>query len=177
MEKMEFGRPVWDEAFMFSALSAATRSSCINLKTGAVIVKDKRIIASGYNGAPPSIDNCLNRGCRKKQFNESFNKKGTGNCRGVHAEINAMAQIARENLKGTSIYTVFYPCSACAKAIVGSGISEVVYSIVYTEPDSLTKELFNEAGIKLRQLKIDVKKQCNRIINIINQNKGLNNQD
>jgi dCMP deaminase len=170
MVKNDFIRPSWDESYMFSAISSATRSSCLKIKTGTVIVKDKRIIASGYNGAPPGIDNCLNRGCRKDEYKENFNHdKGTGNCRGVHAEINAMAQIARENLKGSILYTVFFPCSSCAKAIVGSGIIEVVYMKHYKEPDSLTRELFSEAGIKLRKLDIDVKSQCNRIVDIIKQ--------
>ena len=168
-EKQNFGRPSWDEAFMYSALSAATRSSCLHLKTGAVIVKDKRIIASGYNGAPPGIKNCLKVGCRKEREGIRFDDKGKGVCRGVHAEINAISQIARENLKGTTMYTVFFPCSACAKSIVGNGISEVVYLRYYKEPDSLTMELFTEAGIKLKQFQFDIKAQCNRVLHIINQ--------
>lgn len=169
MEKKGFGRPNWDEAFMFAAISAATRSSCLTIKTGAVIVKDKRIISMGYNGAPPGITNCLEKGCRKKEHGVSFDKKDVGLCRGVHAEVNAMSQISRDNLKGTKMYTVFFPCSSCAKAIVTSGISEVIYSKIYKEPDSLTRELFSEAGVRLRRLKIDVKSQCNRIIDINNQ--------
>jgi len=168
-EKQDFGRPSWDEAFMFSALSAATRASCLYLKTGAVIVKDKRIISSGYNGAPPGIKNCLEVGCRKDREGVGFHDKEKHVCRGVHAEINAMSQIAREDLKGTSMYMVFFPCSACAKAIVGNGITEVNYLRYYREPDSLTLELFAEAGVKIKQMKIDVKSQCNRILAIINQ--------
>ena len=159
-------RPSWDESFMFAAHSFATRSSCLDVKTATLIVKDKRIIASGYSGAPPCITTCLERGCRKKSLGIKFNEKGAGQCRGVHAEINAISQIPREDLKGTTMYTLVFPCSHCAKAIVANGISEIVFSKIYKEPDSLTKELFAEAGIKIRQLKIDLKKQCNRIMNL-----------
>src|SRR3989338_1540967 len=88
-------RPNWDEMFMAHAFLAATRSSCIHLNTGCVIVKDHRILSSGYNGAPPGIENCLERGCRKEKFGIEFNKKGTGTCRGAHAEINTLSRIAR----------------------------------------------------------------------------------
>lgn len=160
-------RPSWDEAFMFSALWIAARSSCNHLQAGTVIVKDKRIISSGYNGAPPDIKNCLEVGCRKEKEGVSFEDKDKGVCRGVHAEINAMNQVARENLKGTTLYTLYFPCSACAKAIVSSGIKEIVYSKVYSEPTSLTKELFQEAGIKLRQLNIDLDKNFSMIREIL----------
>jgi dCMP deaminase len=149
-------RPNWDESFMFSALWAATRSSCLYLQTGAVIVSDKRIIASGYNGAPPGIESCLTRGCRKEREGISFTTKGKGVCRGIHAEINAMSQIARENLKGTTMYSLYLPCSTCAKEIAGTGIIEVVYSLVYEEPDLLTREMFSEGGIRLRQMDLDL---------------------
>ncbi|MCU0642120.1 MAG: deaminase [archaeon] len=147
-------RPSWDESFMLAAALAASRSSCLHIKAGAGIVKDKRLIASGYNGAPQNIENCLERGCRKEEYRIPFETKGTGTCRGAHAEKNAMDQIAREDLKGTTIYTIRYPCSACAKEIVGNGIVEVVYARGYDEPDSLTDELFKEARVKLRHLRI-----------------------
>ena len=156
-------RPNWDESFMFRALWSSTRSSCEYLQTGAVIVKDKREIASGYNGAPPNIENCLSRGCRKDKQGVDFSDKGKAVCRGVHAEVNAMNQISRQELIGTTMYTLYYPCSACAKAIVGNGISEVVYSQIYQEPDSLTQELFRESGVKLRQFSLDTEK-CFKMI-------------
>lgn len=166
MEKM---RPSWDDSFMFSALWSAARASCKHLSTGAVIVKDKRILSSGYNGAPPGIKNCLEAGCRKEREGIAFDDKGKGVCRGVHAEINAMNQIKREDLKGTTLYTLFFPCSACAKAIVGAGIKEVVYSKMYAEPDTLAQELFQEAGVILRKLDIDMNKSINMLNQSINQ--------
>lgn len=161
-------RPSWDESFMLSAFSNAARSSCWHLHTGAVIVKDKRIIASGYNGAPPDIKNCLEAGCRKDREGIPFNEKGKGVCRGVHAEENAMNQIKREDLKGTALYSVYYPCSACAKSIVANGIEEVVYNMVYKEPDSLTLELFEEKKVHLRQFNINLE----RYFEMIRQIKG-----
>ncbi len=150
-------RPSWDERFMFEALWAATRSSCLQLQTGAVIVKDKRAIASGYNGAAPGIKSSLELGsCRKEEHGIDFDDKGKSVCRGTHAEINAMSQIARQDLLGTSLYTLIFPCSSCAKAIVGNGISEVFYSRHYGEPDSLTNEQFEEAKIDVRKLEIDI---------------------
>jgi len=150
------GRPDWDESHMFKALWNATRSSCLHFQTGAVVVKDKRVIAEGYNGAPPRLRNCLEVGCRKDEYGVKFDDKGKGVCRGVHAEVNAMNLIAREDLKGTTLYTLYFPCSACAKAIEANGIAEVVYDLIYHEPDSLTHEIFTEAGIRLRRFELDL---------------------
>lgn len=155
---------------MFSALWTATRSSCLNLQTGAVIVKDKRIIASGYNGAPPGIKSSLElNSCRKEEHGINFEDKGKSVCRGLHAEMNAIDQIARENLNGTSIYSLYYPCSSCAKEIVGNGIIEVVYSKIYAGPDSLTKELFKEGKIQLKKLELDTKKYFDMIKDILEE--------
>lgn len=164
---MERTRPEWDEYFMEGAIWAATRSSCRHLYTGAVIVKNKRVIATGYNGAPPDIENCLKRGCRKEEIGVAFDDKGKGVCRGIHAEKNAMDQIAREDLKGTKIYTLYYPCSSCAKEIAGNGIIEVIYGLVYSEPDSLTKEVFDEKGIELRKMEINLEKYFEIMRNIM----------
>jgi len=158
----QYTRPSWDESFMSIAYDAATRSSCHNLHTGVALVKDKRVIATGYNGAPPGIENCLQRGCRKKQEKVGFDDKGKGVCRGTHAEMNAIGQVSRELTKKATIYTVYFPCSACAKQIAGSGVEEVVYDQVYTEADSLTQEIFAEAGIKLRRLDFNMDAQNKR---------------
>jgi len=145
----EKDRPSWDEYFMLNALLISTRASCLHLKNGAVIVnKDKRIIAAGYNGAPSGIKNCLEVGCNKNKFGVSFEEKGKGLCRGNHAEYNALSQVGRDELKGTSIYTLYYPCSACAKQIIGSGIRRVVYANEYEEQNSIVKQLFREAGME-----------------------------
>ena len=162
-------RPSWDETFMIAAYESATRASCLHLKNGAVIVKDKRVKASGYNGSPSGIESCLVRGCRKDLLQIAQEVKRTGNCRGAHAERNAMDQLARDDLKGAVLYTVMFPCSDCAKEIVGNGIVEVVYSVMYKEPDSLTNELFSEKKIKLRVYHPEIKKQFIRLMRIYNQ--------
>lgn len=146
----------WDEKHMLAALSAASRSSCNYLHAGAVVVKNKRINAEGYNGAPEGVENCLERGCRKDKLGISFETKGTGNCRGNHAETNALDELSKETARGSILYTVYYPCSGCAKIIANKGISEVVYLKMYKEPDSLTKELFDEKKIKVRKLEMDI---------------------
>jgi len=156
-------RPSWDEFFMASALLVASRSSCKHLHAGAVLVKDKRILSTGYNGAPPGMTNCLDIGCRKEREGIDFDDKGKSVCRGIHAEINALSQIARQNLKGAQMYTIYLPCSSCSKTIAGSGINEVVYLKMYNEPDLLTKEIFAESGIKLRKLDINFDKIFNKI--------------
>ena len=156
-------RPNWDEKFMFSAIWAASRSSCLNLNTGAVIVKNKRIIATGYNGAPANIKSCLEVGCRKETCGYSFEDKGQDVCRGRHAESNAMSQIASQDLAGSSIYTFYFPCSPCAKEIVGNGITEVIFCRNYEGNRSQAEESFAEVGIRVRKLEIDIEK-CFRFI-------------
>ena len=151
-------RPNWDEDFMMNALQAATRATCYHVKTGAVLVRENRIIASGYNGAPSGIRNCFEVGCRKQEKDVSFGEKERGVCRGTHAEMNALNQVSRWDLRGTSLYSVLFPCSSCAKAIVSAGIEEVVYFAKYCERDSLTQELFREAGVKLRIFELDIEK-------------------
>jgi len=162
-ELMERNRPSWKESYMFSALWAATRSSCKHLQTGAVIVKDKRIIASGYNGAPPNMDNCLYRGCRKEEQGIEFEEKGSGLCMGVHAEINAMSQISRENLKGTNMYSVYSPCPPCAKAIIGNGIACVFYLKKYEEQYPLTQRMFIESTSRVEKMNLNLQ-DCFKMI-------------
>jgi dCMP deaminase len=162
-------RPSWNEAFMLAAYQAAERSSCLYLHTGAVVVIDKRVRASGYNGAPPGIKNCLERGCRKDYLGIELTQKGTGNCRGAHAEVNAMRQLSRDELKGASLYTVFFPCSPCAKEITSNGIAEVYYSIMYGEPDSLTLEQFEESKIKIQEFHPNLEAHYLRLRAIDNQ--------
>ena len=148
----------WDEKHMLAALSAASRSSCHYLHTGSVVVKDKRIKAEGYNGAGEGIENCLERGCRKDAYGIDFETKGTGNCRGLHGEANALDEISKEIAKDSILYTVYYPCSRCATRIANYGVREVVFLKFYKEPDSLTKEIFEERGVKIRRLELDIEK-------------------
>jgi dCMP deaminase len=146
-------RPTWDEYYMTVALAVASRASCIKIHSGAVIVKDKRILSTGYNGFPPGMKNCFENGqCRKDALGIKWDQKNTGNCFTVHAEVNALLQVAGRDMRGGTLYTVLYPCADCAKNIAGAGISEVVYMRSYKEEGSQTAEIFKQAGITLRKL-------------------------
>ncbi len=151
-------RPSWDEYFMGIAFLTATRASCNYVKAGAVIVKNKRIIATGYNGAPSGIENCLERGCRKERMRIDFETKNSGHCIGEHAERNALLQISSERAKGSTIYSVTLPCSDCAKQIAGAGIERVVWFKIYKEPLNIVYEIFKEKDIKLEKIDLDLKK-------------------
>jgi len=162
--KHERTRPSWDDYFMTVALSVASRASCIKIHTGAVIVKDKRIISTGYNGFPPGMETCFGNGdCRKKRLGIDWTEKNTGHCFTVHAEVNAMIQACGDKMHGGTLYSVLYPCADCAKNMAGAGIKEVVYLRPYKEEDSQTAEIFKQAGIKLRKMDYDTDKMLDLI--------------
>ncbi len=147
-------RPDWDEYFMNIAKVVSLRGNCIKRKVAAVIVKDKRIISTGYNGTPRGITNCSEGGCpRCHCFGESG--ANLGDCLCSHAEENSIVQAAYHgvSIKGGSIYTTFSPCLICTKMIINSGLEEVVYSKSYSIADVPLK-LLKEAGIKVRQIEI-----------------------
>lgn len=150
----ELWRPNWDVYFMSLALDTARRAACYHLKTGAVIVRNKRVIATGYNGASPRNRNCYEQGCKKEERGIDFNVKGKSSCRGTHAEMNALLK-AGDKAEGASLYTFVYPCSSCAKHIDAAGINEVYWSILHKKEDSLTKEIFEEAGIAFRRINLE----------------------
>ncbi len=136
-------RPSWDEYFLRQADVVAERGTCPRLKVGAVIVREKNIVSSGYNGAPRGIDHCIDVGCRLVN----------GHCKRVnHAESNAVINAAYIGVstKGATLYTRFLPCDDCAKDIINAGIIRVVYREVYKNIDQpFTLELFEQAGIEL----------------------------
>lgn len=142
-------RPSTDKYFMEMARLAATRSTCMRRKVGAVIVKDKHILSTGYNGSPRGVSHCEDKGCLRVLMNVP---SGTRHelCRGVHAEQNAVAQAAYfgTSVKGAIIYTTTFPCSLCAKILINSGISEIVYDEGYM--DDLSKEILSETDLELR---------------------------
>jgi len=155
-------RPGWDEYFMRFAQLAAARSSCVRTggrKVGAVIVKSKQLLATGYNGAPKGMAHCIDAGCIRDKLNIP---SGTRHemCRGTHAEQNAIIQAAYQgtSIRKATLYTTLYPCTICLKMIINAGIVEVVYLEDY--PDPLSKELGMEAanlnmqtGMEIRRLK------------------------
>lgn len=144
-------RPSWDEYFAAIVKQVATRSTCRRRQIGAVIVKDKRILASGYNGAPSGLAHCLEVGClREARRIESGERHEL--CRGLHAEQNAIIQAALHgvSINGATIYSTHQPCTLCAKMIINSGIRQILYMSAY--PDELASELLREARIGQIQL-------------------------
>ncbi len=143
-----FQRPSWDHYFMGITDLVATRSTCIRRKVGAVIVKDKRILCSGYNGAPSGIPHCSETGCLREQMKIPSGEKHEL-CRGVHAEQNAIIQAACHGIsvRGASLYCTNQPCSICAKMIINAGIVQVHFKQAYNDPMSV--EMFDQAGIFL----------------------------
>jgi len=141
-------RPSWDEYFMEIVDLVKTRSTCLRRQVGSLIVKDKRILTSGYNGAPTGVRHCAEVGCLRQQLNIPSGERHEL-CRGLHAEQNAIAQAAYmgTSVKGATMYVSLQPCSLCAKLIINAGIIKLVYRGSY--PDELSLNLLNEAGIEL----------------------------
>lgn len=143
-------RPDNDTYFMRMAELVATRSTCLRRQVGAVIVKEKRVLTTGYNGAPRGLRHCEEVGCVRQQNNV---ESGTRHelCRGVHAEQNAVIQGAYfgVSIKGGTVYTTNFPCVLCAKILLNAGIEEIVYLDTYV--DELSKQMLDEAGIKVRR--------------------------
>lgn len=145
-------RPPWDSYFMKIAEHVSERSTCLRRQTGALIVKDKRILATGYNGAPSGLRHCAEVGCLREKEKISSGKRHEL-CRGLHAEQNAIIQAALHGMeiKNSRVYTTHQPCVLCAKMIINAGAREIFYRDSY--PDRLAEDLLHEAGIKLVQLK------------------------
>jgi dCMP deaminase len=146
-------RPDWDTYFMEIARVVARRSNCVKRQVAAVIVKDRRIISTGYNGTPRGIQNCHEGGCpRCNSFGESG--RDLGECLCSHAEENSITQAAYHgvSIKGATIYTTFSPCLICTKMIINSGIREVVYDAEYSL-SRVELGLLEEAGVRVRPLR------------------------
>ena len=116
-------RPSWDEYFMKLAEEVATRTTCLRRAVGAVVVKDRRILATGYNGVPTGLRHCAETGCLRQQLGVPSGQRHEI-CRGLHAEQNALLQAARYgiNIEGSSIYINTQPCVVCAKMLINAGI-------------------------------------------------------
>lgn len=149
MDNLEKQRPSWDEYFMGMAKLTSQRSTCLRRKVGAVIVKDKHIIATGYNGAPRGLSHCDELGgCLREQLKVPSGQRHEL-CRALHAEQNAIIQAATlgQSIEGASIYITHQPCSICSKMIINAGIERIVVDEGY--PDELATKLLAEAGIKV----------------------------
>ena len=143
-------RPDNDTYFMRMAELVATRSTCLRRQVGAVVVKEKRVLTTGYNGAPKGLRHCEEVGCVRL---ENKVESGTRHelCRGVHAEQNAVIQAAYfgASIKDSTIYTTNFPCVMCTKILVNAGVSEIVYKDDYIDP--LSREILEESGVHVRQ--------------------------
>ncbi len=154
-DRFKLSRPSWDDYFMGIAKVVASRSNCVKRKVAAVIVKDKRIISTGYNGTPRGTRNCSEGGCpRCNSFTESG--KNLEECLCSHGEENAIVQASYHgiSIKESTIYTTFSPCLLCTKMIINAGIKEVVYNVDYPMADTPLR-LLRDAGVKVRQNKIE----------------------
>ncbi len=148
-------RPGWDQYFMEIAKVVALRGNCMKRKVAAVIVKDKRIISTGYNGTPRGVKNCNEGGCPRCNEVEASGKS-LGECLCSHAEENAITQAAYHgvSIKDSTIYTTFSPCLMCTKMIINAGIREVVYNVNYPLGE-ISLVLLKEAGVHCRQLEVE----------------------
>ena len=145
-------RPSWDEYFMEMAELTAKRSTCMRRQVGAVIVKDRHAIATGYNGAPRGIMHCEERGgCLRQQLNVPSGQRHEL-CMALHAEQNAIIQAAAmgHGIEGGTIYITHQPCAICAKMIINAGISRIVIREGY--PDELAASILEEACLNIEKL-------------------------
>ena len=146
-------RMSWDEYFMQMAELTAKRSTCLRRQVGAVIVKDRHIIATGYNGAPRGLKHCEELGgCLRQKLGVPSGQRHEL-CRALHAEQNAIIQAATlgQSIEDGTIYVTHQPCVICAKMIINAGIKRIVVRECY--PDEMATEILNEAGIRVIQLK------------------------
>ncbi len=150
---MNASRPSWPEYFMSIARLVATRSTCLRRKVGAVLVKDKRILATGYNGVPTGIRHCEDTGCLRERLKVRPGERHEL-CRGLHAEQNVIIQAAYYGAmtKGTILYSTHMPCIICSKMLINAGGKKVFFLDGY--PDPLADEMLSEANIELVRLAI-----------------------
>lgn len=145
-------KPTWSEYFMGIANAVAVRSSCSRRQVGAIIVKNKRIISTGYNGTPRGIKNCNEGGC-SRCAGKAPSGTSLADCLCSHAEENAIVQAAYHGIsvKEATLYTTFSPCLICTKMIINSGLSKVIYSKDYTI-ETTCIDLLSKANIIIKQI-------------------------
>jgi dCMP deaminase len=154
-------RPSLDEYFLEIAFVVGKRATCLRNNVGAVIVRDKRILSTGYNGAPSGMEHCLEIGCIRDMENIPSGTRQE-KCRAVHAEQNAIIQAAIHGVRiaGATIYCTHKPCILCTKMIINSNIKRVVYATVYPDVDSL--KFFRDAGVEVEYMPFKLKHEISR---------------
>lgn len=152
-----YKRPTWHEYFLMLAKLAATRSTCLAFPVGAVIVKNKQILATGYNGPPSGSAHCINQGYCYPDLS-SCDASKTLPSRAIHAEANAIAQAAKHGISTdmSSIYVTLEPCLSCLKLIISAGIKEIFYETTFnTQDKAYIRDLFiNEGLIRLKKINL-----------------------
>ncbi len=150
---MQNERPTWDQYFMRMAFLAASRSNCTRRKVGAVIVKDKNVLATGYNGPPSGTVHCDVVGCIRDELDVPSGERHEL-CRGLHAEQNAIIQAAVHgvSIKDAVIYVTTHPCVVCSKMLMNAQIREIIYAQGY--PDELSELMLLESDIKKRRFEL-----------------------
>ena len=143
-------RPSWDKYFLEVAKLVSKRSTCLRRNVGAVLVKDKRILATGYNGAPRGLKHCLDIGCIRQKLKIPSGERHEL-CRALHGEQNALIQASLYGISvaGSTLYATNQPCVICAKMLINAGIKEIV--ILEGYPDEMAQSLLKEAKIKIRR--------------------------
>jgi len=141
----------WPDYFMGIAALVAERSTCLRRKVGAIAVKDKRILATGYNGAPAGTAHCLDIGCLREKLGIPSGQRHEL-CRGLHAEQNVIIQAATHgvSIAGAVIYCTTQPCIICTKMLINCGVKDIHYAEGY--PDELSRDMLTEAGVKFDTL-------------------------
>jgi len=144
-------RPDWDEYFMDIALTVAKRATCLRRQMGALLVKERRILTTGYNGAPSGLPHCEETGCLRQQLGVPSGERQEL-CRALHAEQNAiiLAALHGVSLSGATLYCTHQPCITCAKMLINAGIRRVV--ILNDYPDPLAAEFLAQAGVEMVRL-------------------------
>ncbi len=152
MVTLENNRPSYDEYFMEMAHIVSKRSTCLRRKVGAILVKDKHILSTGYNGAPKGLNHCIDVGCIRKDMSVKSGERHEL-CRGLHAEQNAIIQAAvfGVSISGSTLYCTNTPCVVCVKMLINAGVKEIIYSGDY--PDELAKKMLGESSIKIKRFK------------------------
>ncbi|MHB8926547.1 MAG: deoxycytidylate deaminase [Bacillota bacterium] len=147
-------RPSWDEYFMEITWVVASRSTCLRRHVGAVVVKDKRILTTGYNGAPAGLPHCEEAGCLRQKLGIPSGQRQEI-CRGLHAEQNAIIQASLHgvSLQGAAVYCTTFPCVTCAKMIINAGIRRLVYGESY--PDDFSEGFLRDAGVEIVRFEPD----------------------
>lgn len=149
----KINRPNWDEYFLKIAKLVSERSTCLRRSVGAILVRDKKILASGYNGAPTGILHCDKAGCIRTELNIPSGERHEL-CRGLHAEQNALLQAALHGVsaKNATLYSTIQPCIICAKMLINAGIKEIVIFSKY--PDKMAAKLLKQAKVKIKIKKL-----------------------